>query len=167
MGLKLGQPLVGCSLSLCSIFIPVHLVGRINFGLKVLWVGCLFLSTGSPTWLQEVSPSAIIFLATRRQCESHPHILRGVSPVPEFCPRDAPINFPALVCPNSGHLIAILVPSSPSPIISSIHPPPMSILFPLLSEIQASSLGPSLLLSFFGSVDYSMVILFFMANIHL
>jgi hypothetical protein len=30
-----------------------------------------------------------------------------------------------------------------------------------------SLLGPSLLLSFFGSVDYSMDILVFMANIHL
>jgi hypothetical protein len=42
----------------------------------------------------------------------------------------------------------------------------MSVLFPFLSESQASSLGPSWLLSFFGSVDCSMVILYFMANIH-
>ncbi|KRY63611.1 hypothetical protein T4D_14450 [Trichinella pseudospiralis] len=34
MGLKLGQSLVGHSLSLCSIFVPAHLVGRTNFGLK-------------------------------------------------------------------------------------------------------------------------------------
>jgi hypothetical protein len=39
MGFKLGQPLVGHSLKFCSIYIPAHLVGRINFGLKVLWVG--------------------------------------------------------------------------------------------------------------------------------
>lgn len=43
----------------------------------------------------------------------------------------------------------------------------MTILFSILSEIEASSLGPSLLFSFFVSMDYSMVILYFMANIHL
>jgi hypothetical protein len=39
MGLEVGQSLVGHSLNLCSIFIPVHLVGRTNFGLQILWVG--------------------------------------------------------------------------------------------------------------------------------
>lgn len=37
MYLKLGQSLVDCSLSLCSIFIPVYLVHRTNFRLKDLW----------------------------------------------------------------------------------------------------------------------------------
>jgi hypothetical protein len=75
-----------------------------------------------------------------------------------------------------------------SPVFSSIdpeHPPPiphpipspiqfplsicllMTILSPLLSEIQASSLVPSFLFGFFGSVEHSMNILCFMANIHL
>jgi hypothetical protein len=40
----------------------------------------------------------------------------------------------------------------------------MFILFVILSKIQVSS---SLLLIFFGSMDYSMVILYFMANRHL
>jgi hypothetical protein len=39
MGLKLWQSLVGGALNLCSIFIPVHLVSRTNFGLKVMWLG--------------------------------------------------------------------------------------------------------------------------------
>jgi hypothetical protein len=34
MGLKLGQLMVGHSLSFCSIFIPAHLVGRTNCGSK-------------------------------------------------------------------------------------------------------------------------------------
>ena len=51
--------------------------------------------------------------------------------------------------------------------VLALPPPPISILFPLLRKIQASSLGPSLLFGFFGSVDCSMVILYFMANIHL
>lgn len=32
MGLKLGQSLVDNSLSLCSIFVPAHLVGKTHFG---------------------------------------------------------------------------------------------------------------------------------------
>ena len=66
-----------------------------------------------------------------------------------------------LSCP-SPHLI-------PNPHSSphSLHLPLMTILFPLLSEIQASSLVPSFLFSYFGSVNYSMGILYFMANIHL
>jgi hypothetical protein len=41
----------------------------------------------------------------------------------------------------------------------------MPILFPFKNENQASSLGSSLLFNFFGSVDCSMVILYFRANI--
>ena len=36
-GLKLDQSLVGHSLNLCFIFIPVHFVVRTNSGCKVLW----------------------------------------------------------------------------------------------------------------------------------
>jgi hypothetical protein len=61
------------------------------------------------------------------------------------------------------HLIPtpILLPTSSS--TQFLPTTSMHILFPFQSEIQASSLGPSLLLSFFGSVDCSMVILYFMA----
>ena len=52
MALKLDQSVVGHSISLCYIFVSVLLVGRINFGLKVIWVGwCPYPSTGSPAWL--------------------------------------------------------------------------------------------------------------------
>ena len=36
IGLNLGQSLVGCSLCLCSIFIPEHLVGKTHFMFTVL-----------------------------------------------------------------------------------------------------------------------------------
>lgn len=57
----------------------------------------------------------------------------------------------------------------PSPILvpPSILLPSMTILSPLLCEIQSCPLGPSFLFNFFGSVECSMSILYFMANIHL
>ena len=47
MGLRLGQSLVGHSLSLCSLFVPVFLVGRrsTNFGLQFVWVVGVLIST--------------------------------------------------------------------------------------------------------------------------
>jgi hypothetical protein len=42
----------------------------------------------------------------------------------------------------------------------------MTILFPLIGEIQVSSLWPSFLFSFFDSESYSMAFLYFMANSH-
>ena len=62
-------------------------------------------------------------------------------------------------CP-SPHLI------SPPSQVPSLHLPPMSILFPLLSEIEASLLDPLFLLSLFGSVACN-VVPAFSANIHL
>jgi hypothetical protein len=71
--------------------------------------------------------------------------------------------------PNSKDVI--LNPHLPLYLLShpvpSIRLPLTVILFLLLSEIQASSLVPSFLLSFFGSAACSMGILYFMANIHL
>jgi hypothetical protein len=63
------------------------------------------------------------------------------------------------------HLIPLL--SSISHPLSSRFLPLISIVFPLLRKIQQSSLGPFLLFAFFGFDEYSMVILCFMANIHL
>ena len=58
MGLKLDQLLIGWSLSLCSLLVPAFLVGRTNFGLKVLCANCcLYPSTGGSAWLQEVATS--------------------------------------------------------------------------------------------------------------
>lgn len=48
VGLNLGQSLVGYFLSFCSIFDPAYLVGRISFGLRVLWVCvCVCVDTQS------------------------------------------------------------------------------------------------------------------------
>ena len=51
--------------------------------------------------------------------------------------------------------------------VLSFYQHPISILCPLLKNIQLPSLGPSLLFDFYVSVDYSMVFLYFIANIHL
>ena len=51
--------------------------------------------------------------------------------------------------------------------VPSIHWTLLTILLPLLSDIQASSFGPSFLFSFVGSVECSVGILHFMPNIHL
>lgn len=83
------------------------------------------------------------------------------------CPRDSPHWFPSSLLalpelpPHTGY------PPPPRPPFSSLHLILMSILFPPLSEIQASSLGTFLLLSFFGSVAFSMDILYLMATIYL
>lgn len=60
-----------------------------------------------------------------------------------------------------------ILSQTPLPPSSLPHPPPMSILYPLPSDIQASYLGPYLFLTFIGFVDYSMVILYYLANTHL
>ena len=58
MGLKLSWLLVGHSLSLCSIFVPVLLVDKTKLGSKVLWMGwCLCPSTVGLDWLQKVTSS--------------------------------------------------------------------------------------------------------------
>ena len=60
LGHKLGQSLLDHSLSPCFIFVLVFLLGKINFGLKVLWVDWYFsLSTGSPTCLVKAISGSI------------------------------------------------------------------------------------------------------------
>jgi hypothetical protein len=78
--------------------------------------------------------------------------------------------FSAFSCPLPIPVLHLYSPPHPlSHPVPSLHPPLMyiSILFPLLIKIHDSSLEPSLLLSFFGSVGCNMVILYFLANIHL
>ena len=100
------------------------------------------------------------------------HILKKspTSPSPlvaDFHSFSAPSDH--LSCP-SPYLIPNLIHSPchslshPDP---SFHLPPVIILLPLVSEIHISSLVLSFLFSFFGSMECSMVILYFMANIHL
>lgn len=107
MGLKISWSFVGQSLSLCSIFIPAHLVGRTNLLLKVLWVvWCHRPSTGSPNRLQEVIPSGSTYLAIRSLSQSHSHRLPGaylVLGLP-FVPEMPPINFQSLFQPSSSSL---------------------------------------------------------------
>jgi hypothetical protein len=64
-----------------------------------------------------------------------------------------------------------LTPQAPlhplSYLLISIPLPSMTLLFSLLSEIQASLLGSSFLFNFLVSVSYIVDILYFMGNIHL
>ena len=85
MSLKLGQSLVGHSLSLCSIFVSACLVGRAHIlGSKVLWVfWCPYPSTGSPALLQEVVTPGSISPIARRLSQSHPPRLPGASHIPD------------------------------------------------------------------------------------
>ena len=94
MGLKQEQSLFGYSLNLCFIFIPAHLVGGTNFGLKVFWVWWPSPSIGSPTLLQEMTTSVLIFPDARSLSQSSSHRIPSPfhclrSPV---CSRDAPIS---------------------------------------------------------------------------
>jgi hypothetical protein len=81
---------------------------------------------------------------------------------------------PSVACNHSFSLLSGLSPVSPHtwswpPLPSptrSLPLLPMTILFSLLSRIQASSLGASFLIKFFGSVGYIMSILYFLENIH-
>ena len=66
-------------------------------------------------------------------------------------------------CP-SPHLILnspFATPHFPSLLLPSLCLPLMTILFPLLSEIQVSLLGASFLFSIFGSVEYNMLPVFY------
>ena len=44
MGLKLSQSLFGHSLCLWYIFVPAHLIGKMHFGSKILWLICVLFS---------------------------------------------------------------------------------------------------------------------------
>jgi hypothetical protein len=65
--------------------------------------------------------------------------------------------------------VFLLIPDPVPPPTSgpSLHLPPVIILFPFLSRIEASSLGPYCLLHFLWSVCCILGILYFLTNIHL
>lgn len=153
-----------------SIFVPAFLLDRIDFVLNILWAGwCSYPSTGGPAWLQEVA-TAYSITPLLGVSEKLSQRLTGVFPfsgmswrcslIPILCQLPISHNWPWTSHPPPHPL------SHP---VSSLPLPPITILFPLLSEIQASSLGPSILFSFFGSVEYndSVCILYFVADIHL
>ena len=88
-------------------------------------------------------------------------------------PRDgaSPSRFLSKVPSPAFHPCSPYISPPPVPLLFLSHPVPFlppsnDNLFPILSEIQACSLGPSLLFSFFESVDYILGILYFMVNIH-
>jgi hypothetical protein len=176
MDLKLGHLWVGHSLRLCGVFVSV-VVGRTNFGLKVLWVGWYPLpSIGSPAWLSEVVTSGSTF---HNQGVSARIILTDSLQPPLFQLSCASLSPPHLVSIHSLVPLSLAPPTSdqvsnltPFPYISPLplgclpSTLPVAILFPPLIEIHASSCGSSLF-SFFGSVSCSMVILYFMNNIYL
>jgi hypothetical protein len=119
----------------------------------------------------EVATSGSISLTVSNLSKVHPQVLPGSSPIPEMFP---PMNFclppPSPLFPHSAYTgsldFSTIFFSSP-PVSSSSLPSPMCILFFLLSDIQASSLGSSLFLTFFESVNCSVVSLYIVANIHL
>lgn len=77
MGLNFRQFFTGHSLGL-FIFVPALLVSRTQFGSKVLWVDfCLYASTGSPAWLEEVVTSGSIILPARSLSLSGSHMFPG------------------------------------------------------------------------------------------
>jgi hypothetical protein len=114
--------LVGHSFCLYSIFVPVHLVSRINFGTKVLWIGyCPYPSTGSPVCLQVVATSISICPTARSLSQSHIHRL----------PRAPnPLLISILSHLFSLHLIPPLssLPHTFSHPVLSLHPPRISTL---------------------------------------
>jgi hypothetical protein len=56
MGLKLGSYCLSIPSVSTPSFLPAFLVDRINFVMKVLWVGwCLCCSTGVAAWLKEMA----------------------------------------------------------------------------------------------------------------
>ena len=157
MDLKLGQLLVGPSLSLCSIPCACILVNRIHFGLKVLWVDwCLYYSTGVPAWLQKVISSGSIaqmlwVTAMVKSIDCWVPPLYKVSVLYCRCLVPSRPHQMQISILFHGHIaISPVLPhtwsSTPHPL--SISLPPMTVLFPLLSEIQASLLEAFLLNSF-------------------
>jgi hypothetical protein len=126
-----------------------------------------FVSTNDNlSWLLQVSVSGFIFPIDKSLICGHPYKLLVVSFV-LVSSRDAPPHqsqFSLLLSsPNLSTYASLphsLPHSFPSPLTSNIY-----FIFLLLSEIQTSSLRSSLLLSFFQSVDCS--ILYFMASMYL
>ena len=147
-----------------------------NFGLTVLWVGwdspvsTLEVSLVCRKWtLQSPYPQLLGVSARVTSINSRDPSPFKVSNSYQRCyapsisilsPSPLPLHHPCLPTPDPS-------PCSSSHLVSSLCPPLMSIFHPLLSEIQASSLGPSLLFNFFVSMNYSMDSLYFMGNIHL
>ena len=143
MGLKLGHLLVGISLVLVCFHIS-HT--QDTFGVESFVDGLMSLllqwdsSKVTPIDSWEPSPTQVTAMSSRFPQHPPPPFFWPSSPLSYLSPyliQNTPLYFPL-------HPLFLPVPS--------FHLTPMTILFPLLSEIQASLLGPSFLFSFSGSV---------------
>lgn len=135
------------------------------------WVGVSITALGLLTgYLKKVASSSSIYSESQIRSPTlilgHlPYSMSLSSPgdnTPTPHPHQLQISFhfhgqlaisPVLLCtcpepPLTPHSLSLLLPS--------LHLPFITILFPLLSEIQASSLGPPFLFSFFVSVECNM-----------
>lgn len=162
------RPVIGWS---C---ISAHLIGRENLGWKVLW---LDWNQIPPLEMATVYDQFSVHIPLLLRVSSR---VTPISSQEPYCPRspacleDAllhwfPFSLTALSYHFSPHTWS--VPLVPFPItsqsVSSFQQFPMSIVFSLVREIQASSLRFFLLLRLPGSVDCMIVITEFVANIHL
>lgn len=159
MDLNLDQLLVGRSYRFRATFTPAHLAGRTNCMSKVLWLErFLSSSIGSLVWLQKKDASGSIKPINR----SLPHGFLGVSialGIPLICPQFQ-LPFPVLSPSICTWFLLLLTPTTASQ-------PVKSILVSLPKKIHTPPLGSSFLLSLFRSMDYSMIILYFIAYVHL
>lgn len=163
-----------------SISVSTFLGGRINLGLKVLWLDwCPCHYTGVHAWLEassgSISPLPWVSAKVTSTDSWEPPYPRSLAR-----PWDVPTQQLQIAIYFSSYLTILRVSphtwSWKYPLsflillsypVSSLHLPPTTISFPLLSKIQVSSLGPSCWFSFFGSVEFSTSILNFIANIYL
>jgi hypothetical protein len=149
LALKFDQSVVGHSLDLCVIFIFAHLIGRANFGeMFYEWVGVplipLIVMPSHRSWPLQAPYLWLLGVSARiTPLDSQELYPSQVLWLPQRCflstlyfSTPDPHNCPPLQ-PLSHH-------------VSSLHS-----LFLILSKNQASSLGSSLLLNFFESVDCS------------
>jgi hypothetical protein len=126
---------------------------------------CPYLSIGSPAWLQEVATSGSISPIARSLSYSHSIRPFGASSIPGLWHilHVAPTAYISLCSPYirpPPTLLCSPVSSTSSLILSS------SNIYIISPSEKYPALVTSLLFGFFGS-DYSIVILYCMANIHL
>ena len=148
MGIKLGQLLVGHSLSLCSIFVPAFLLDRANFWSKVIFLWNLkvvavliplpWVLPGYRGW-----PLQIPYLQYYAPPLRSPTLTPGslslgnlwlvleMTPIPEFYQLQISIHSHCPLGPLSCHTPQqILAPPSPSQYLS--HPVPSTHLLPMV-----------------------------------
>lgn len=169
-GSQVGPVIDGHFFHFYSIFVPAFLLDRTNFELNFFWEGwCPYPSTRSPAWLQEVASSGcmppLLGISAKDTCIDSFPIPRTlehpkIPAKPHLWQLQISIHSSGSLSCLFTHLILMTLPLfypiSPLPLL------PMTILFPLLREIQAPSFRPYSLYNFFGSVGCMISILYFM-----